>query len=108
MYIVAQINFPGDLGHHARTFSGTPSYAASARGASSEYSNIKKECAWWPLGRAAVNMDLFIVQHLHVLDDGEEDVKFIGAYSSPEAAQLAVDRLSAKPAILRCRWRVLD
>jgi len=42
-------------------------------------------------------MDLFIVQHLHVLDDGDEDVKFIGVYSSPEAAQLAIDRLSAKP-----------
>jgi len=43
------------------------------------------------------HVDLFVVQHLHVLNDGEEDVKFIGVYSSQEAAQKAVDRLKLKP-----------
>ena len=42
-------------------------------------------------------MDLFVLQHLHVLDDGEEDVKFIGVYSTRAAAQQAVDRLRLKP-----------
>jgi hypothetical protein len=42
-------------------------------------------------------MDLFVVEHLHVLDDGEEAVKFIGVYSTKEAAQRAVDRLKLKP-----------
>jgi hypothetical protein len=32
------------------------------------------------------------------LDDSEEDVKFIGAYSTQAAAQQAVDRLRLKPA----------
>jgi hypothetical protein len=43
------------------------------------------------------SMDLFVVQHLHVLDDGEEDVKFIGVYSTRDAALLAVGRLGLKP-----------
>jgi len=38
---------------------------------------------------------VFIVQHLHVLPGGEEDVKFIGAYSSAVHAREAVERLSA-------------
>jgi hypothetical protein len=37
--------------------------------------------------------DLFVVQHLHVLHDGEEDVKLIGVYSSSEGAERAVARL---------------
>jgi len=42
-------------------------------------------------------MQVFVVQHLHVQDDGEEDVKFIGVYSSRETAQAAVERLKLKP-----------
>jgi hypothetical protein len=38
-----------------------------------------------------------VVQHLHVLDDGEEDIKFIGVYSSEGAAHQAVGRLRLKP-----------
>jgi hypothetical protein len=41
--------------------------------------------------------DVFVVQHLNVHDDGEEDVKFIGVYSTREAAQDAVTRLRLKP-----------
>jgi hypothetical protein len=47
-----------------------------------------------------MNADLFVVyvvQHLHVQDDGEEDVKLIGVYSNREAAEQAVDRLRLQP-----------
>jgi hypothetical protein len=32
-------------------------------------------------------MDVFLVHHVHVYDDGEEDVKFIGVYSTRESAE---------------------
>jgi hypothetical protein len=41
-----------------------------------------------------------VVQHLHVLPGGEEDVKLIGVYRSLEAAHLAVERLRAQPGFL--------
>jgi hypothetical protein len=41
--------------------------------------------------------EVFLVQHVHVLDDGEEDVKTIGIYSTREAAERAVERLKAQP-----------
>jgi hypothetical protein len=40
---------------------------------------------------------VFVVQHLHVLHDGQENVKMIGVYSSLEAARAAVDRLKGQP-----------
>ena len=40
---------------------------------------------------------VFVVQHVHEADDGTEDVKFIGVYSSRAAASAAVDRLSRRP-----------
>jgi hypothetical protein len=40
---------------------------------------------------------VFIVQHLHALSGGEEDVKLIGAYSSRERALEAVSRLRTQP-----------
>ena len=36
---------------------------------------------------------VFILQHVHSREDGVEDVKFIGAYSSREKAQEAVARM---------------
>lgn len=36
----------------------------------------------------------FVVQHVHELSDGSEDVKFIGVYSSRANAEAAVARLS--------------
>lgn len=42
-------------------------------------------------------MNVFVVQHVHVLEDGEEDVKLIGVYSSLDAAQAAVGRAQLKP-----------
>ena len=38
-------------------------------------------------------MTVFVLQHVHTLDDGSEDVKFIGVYSSREAASATQDRI---------------
>jgi hypothetical protein len=40
---------------------------------------------------------VFVLQHVHTREDGVEDVKFIGVYSSREKAQAAVARLSRLP-----------
>jgi homoserine kinase type II len=40
---------------------------------------------------------VFVVQHLHILPGGEEDVKFVGVYRSFEAACSAVERLRSQP-----------
>ena len=38
-----------------------------------------------------------VVQHLHVLADGSEDVKLIGVYSSLPRTRAAVERLGRMP-----------
>jgi hypothetical protein len=40
---------------------------------------------------------VFVLQHVHTRENGVEDVKFIGVYSSREKAQAAVARLSRLP-----------
>jgi hypothetical protein len=40
---------------------------------------------------------VFVVQHLHVLPQGEEDVKLIGVYSTQSSAIAAVERLREAP-----------
>jgi hypothetical protein len=40
---------------------------------------------------------VFVLQHVHAGEDGNEDVKFIGVYSSREKAQEAVARLGQLP-----------
>lgn len=40
---------------------------------------------------------VFVLQHVHTREDGVEDVKFIGVYSSREKAQAAVARLGRLP-----------
>lgn len=40
---------------------------------------------------------VWLLQHLHVLPGGEEDVKTIGIYSSRKAALTAVARLKTQP-----------
>lgn len=35
---------------------------------------------------------VFVLQHLHVLDDDEEDVKMLGVYSSREEGVAAIER----------------
>jgi len=42
-------------------------------------------------------MKVYVLQHVHAMADGEEDVKFIGVYSSRENAQAAIARLSQAP-----------
>jgi hypothetical protein len=44
---------------------------------------------------------VFVVQHAHLLPSGEEDVKFIGAYRSRDAARSAVERLARQPGFSR-------
>ena len=44
-----------------------------------------------------MDMDVFIVQHVHVLEDEEEDVKLIGVYSTRTAAEAAIQRLTLRP-----------
>jgi hypothetical protein len=40
---------------------------------------------------------VFVLQHVHSLDGGAEDVKFIGVYFSRENAQAAITRLGQAP-----------
>jgi hypothetical protein len=40
---------------------------------------------------------VIVLQHLHVLPTGEEDVKLIGVYRSLESARAAVGRLQSQP-----------
>jgi hypothetical protein len=40
---------------------------------------------------------VFVVQHVHEQQDGDEDVKLIGVYSSRETAAAAVARLRRQP-----------
>lgn len=42
-------------------------------------------------------MYVFVVQHVHEIDEDNEDVKLIGVYSSEQAANAAVARLSLQP-----------
>ena len=42
-------------------------------------------------------MNVFVLQHVHELDEDREDVKFIGVYATEEGAQAAVKRLSFQP-----------
>lgn len=42
-------------------------------------------------------MKVYLLQHVHLLEDGAEDVKFIGVYSSRENAEAAKTRLSQAP-----------
>jgi hypothetical protein len=40
---------------------------------------------------------VFVLQHVHILPSGEEDVKLIGVYRSVDAARSAVERLRVQP-----------
>ena len=40
---------------------------------------------------------VFVLQHVHSQDNGADDIKFIGVYSSREKAQEAVTRLARLP-----------
>ena len=69
-------------------------------GPGSEFNQIKK---WgdraferrakrrWPMAK------IYVLQHVRSMQDGSEDVKLIGVYSSREKAQAAVARLGQAP-----------
>ncbi len=40
---------------------------------------------------------VFVLQHVRIQEEGAEDIKFIGVYSTREKAQAAVTRLSRQP-----------
>ena len=40
---------------------------------------------------------VYVVEHLHIIDDDEENVKMIGVYSTEQLAQEAVERLRLQP-----------
>jgi hypothetical protein len=42
-------------------------------------------------------MEIYLLHHIHELPSGEEEVKFIGAYSSAEVAELATKRAKVLP-----------
>lgn len=42
-------------------------------------------------------MKVFVLQHVHTFEDGEEDIKMIGVYSTLERAAAAIERLSIQP-----------
>jgi len=46
---------------------------------------------------------VFLLQHVHSFEDGAEDVKFIGVYSTREQAQAAVGRLCKAPGFSEAR-----
>lgn len=41
--------------------------------------------------------EVFVVRRVHTLEDGEEDAKLIGIYTSREFAQHTVERLQLQP-----------
>jgi len=42
-------------------------------------------------------MKVYVLQHIHTMPSGVEDVKFIGVYSSLEKARAAIGRFRQKP-----------
>lgn len=42
-------------------------------------------------------MITYVAQHCHIKYDDEEDIKFIGVYSTREKAQAAIERLKTQP-----------
>lgn len=49
------------------------------------------------LANGAIAQTVFLVQHVHTLPHGEEDVKMIGVYESYTDAMAAARRLSDRP-----------
>lgn len=42
-------------------------------------------------------MEVFLLQHAHEKDDGEEDVKTVGIYSTRQLAEEAIERMRVQP-----------
>lgn len=43
---------------------------------------------------------VYLLQHLHIINDDEEDVKVIGIYKTREDALNAIDRINKKPGFI--------
>jgi hypothetical protein len=43
------------------------------------------------------HMNVFVVQHVHAVDEDRDDMKMIGVYASEASARAAVERLSVQP-----------
>jgi len=46
---------------------------------------------------AEKRMRVFVLQHVHSIDEEHEDIKLIGVYASQEAAKQAVARMQLQP-----------
>jgi hypothetical protein len=46
---------------------------------------------------------VYVLQHVHEQQSGNEDIKFIGVYSSKARARVAIKRLSSAPGFRDCR-----
>ena len=46
---------------------------------------------------SAIMKSVFVLQHVHAFANDDEEVKFIGVYSSKEKAENAISRLIRKP-----------
>ncbi|MCW3060280.1 MAG: hypothetical protein JWQ02_2101 [Capsulimonas sp.] len=42
-------------------------------------------------------MEVFVLEHMHTFDDGDQSCKMIGVYSFRELAELAMKRLRVEP-----------
>ncbi len=59
--------------------------------------NLRRRCRPLTSTLGLMVTTVFIVEHLHVLPSGEEDIKRIGVYTSRELATSAVQRLAKQP-----------
>jgi hypothetical protein len=50
---------------------------------------------------------VFVLQHVHILPSGEEDIKMIGVYRSETLALAAIERLKHQPGFCR-RSELID
>jgi hypothetical protein len=52
---------------------------------------------WQSVTRTAVDMVVYVVEHIHLIDDEQEDIKMIGVYSTQALAEQAIARLCVQP-----------
>lgn len=49
------------------------------------------------MASSQTDQSVFVLQHVHQWEDGEEDVKMIGVYSTHEEADKAIERMKLLP-----------
>jgi hypothetical protein len=50
----------------------------------------------------AIGVEVFVLQHVHELSDGCEDVKLLGIYSTEKAAKKVMAALAKRPGFSEC------